>query len=378
MSRETREDLHRNFLLGMCAQRPNARAWHDEPALRARLGLEDNHYDGPIPFKEVVRRLFSWKPLSVPKANLIPCKKADANWFYEIIDDTTGKKTSIPVRVSVTAEHELGIVRSDTGAHIATHGPKYKIHDYEQWLLRLQQTIIGDTLVIMGAGLPRRGAQAYVQVMLPEVAEDDKTGVKFMPFILGSTSLDGSLPTTFGGSTIWVQCDNTRDMALSEGVRAGLVYKAKHTSKSLDTNKIDDVRKALGLIHQTREAMIDELHVLSSIPVNKRQVQKVWDILIPIPDESDSARAYKIATNKQEVLNNTYWSDPMMGNQQGTALGVVQAVNTWQTHYATVRGMERFERNMSNAIAGKASEMDRVAVQAIAQVCNRPELVSAN
>ena len=34
------------------------RAWHNDPALRARLGLEDNHYDEPIPYQEVVRRLF--------------------------------------------------------------------------------------------------------------------------------------------------------------------------------------------------------------------------------------------------------------------------------------------------------------------------------
>ena len=76
--------------------------------------------------------MFSWKPLAVPKANLIPCTKKDANWFYEDIDEETGKKTTVPVRVSVTAEHELGIVRSDTGAHIATHGPRYKIHDYDR------------------------------------------------------------------------------------------------------------------------------------------------------------------------------------------------------------------------------------------------------
>lgn len=375
MSRETWADLQQNFLIGNCDFRP--RAWHNDPALREKLGLEDNHYNGPIPYGEVVRRLFNWKPVAVPKANLIPCKKADANYFYEAIDGH-GNKVVVPVKVSVTEGIEQGIVRSDTLAHIATHSATYQIHDYEQWLLKLQSNVIGDTLTILGAGLPRRGAQAYVQVALPETLKDDKTGIEIFPYVMASTSLDGSLPTTFSAQAIDVVCDNTRDMALRQAERAGRVYKAKHTSKSLEVGRIKDVREALGIIHKFAEDIVAEFQELAAISVNRTQVKKIWDIIIPIPDLKDATqRKITIAENKQEVLNHTYWKDPMMANQQGTALGVVQAVNTYVTHYATVRGAERFERNIENSIKGKFSEIDQMTVQAIATVCNKPELVSS-
>jgi phage/plasmid-like protein (TIGR03299 family) len=374
MSRETREDLQRNFLIGNCKNRPMA--WHNDPALRALLGLEDNHYDEPIPFKEVVRRLFNWKPVSVPKANLIPCKKSDANWFMEH-EDENGAKATVPVRVSIT-DTEQGIIRSDTGEHIATHGAGYKIHDYEQWLLRLQSNIIGDSLTILGAGLPRQGAQAYVQVALPNTAFDDKTGLSFLPYIMGSTSLDGSLPTTFGAQSLLVVCDNTRDMALRQGAATGRVYKAKHTSKSLETNRIKDVRESLSIIHQQADNTIAEFHELAAIPVNRREFVKVLDVILPEPAEDASKRSRTIWENKRDTLSNTYFKDPMMNNMQGTALGVIQAINTYETHYATVKSVSRFERNITKTIKGDFGELDRATVAALAQVLDRPELVSAN
>lgn len=390
MSLETREDLQRNFLIGNCKNRP--RAWHNDPALRAALGLEDNHYDDPIPYAEVTRRLFNWKALSVPKANLIPVSKADANWFYETIkldrngepvrDKETGEfvKVVVPVRVSPTDEQ--GIVRSDTGEHIATHSKKYRIHDYESWLLQLQSNVIGDTLTVLGAGLPKRGAQAYVQVALPDTCKDDTTGIEFLPYIMASTSLDGTLPTTFSAQSLLVVCDNTRNMALRSAERSGRIYKAKHTSKSLDENKITEVRQALGIIHKTADDMIAEFHELAAIPVTRRQVIKVLDIILPLPKEDEaSQRSITIQTNKRDSFLDVYNDrDPetkgMMDNQQGTALGLIQGFNTWNTHVKSVKG-SRFERNMERAISGEIGDFDIEVMQALATVLDRPELVSS-
>lgn len=390
MSLETREDLQRNFLIGNCKFRKFAgglefQAWHNDPKLRERLGLEDNHYPGPIPQKDVVRRLFGWKPVSVPKANLIPCDKKDANWFMpqEIEDPTTGEVTIIhvPVQVSVTSDYEQGIVRSDTHAHIATHGADYRIHDYEEWLLKLQQKILNTKeLNIFGAGLPKRGAQAYVQVGVPETMKDDKLGIEFLPYIMASTSVDGSLPSTFSAQSIDVVCDNTRNMALRQAESSGRIYKAKHTSRSLDTSRLNDVRAALRLIHQTAEGLVSEYRELASISMTRLQVNKTWDLIIPIPKPEDATdRSINIAKNRRDALIDVYndrgTTKGMMGNQQGTALGIVQAVNTWTTHVKTVHG-NRFERNIERTLKNKFDEVDQATVKAIATVMNRPELVS--
>ncbi len=122
---------------------------------------------------------------------------------------------------------------------------------------------------------------------------------------------------------------------------------------------------------------------LASISVTNRNLIKVMDIIIPIPDEGDaSQRAITIAQNKRDSLMDVYHdvhedTAGMMGNQQGTALGVVQAVNTWMHYVAATRGSSRFERNIDRMLTGKFDDIDRQTVSALATVLNKPELVKA-
>lgn len=377
MSMETREWLNQYILVGNCAKRPNA--WHDDPELRRVLGLPSNHFAEPVPYKVVVERLFNWKAKAVPTANLIPCTKRDANYFLPEDVSIGGKtlKAGTPVRLSVSTRQ--GIVRDDTDAELGSHGAGYRIHDYEKWLLQLQSNVIGDSLSILGAGLLRNGAQAFVQVALPETVFDDSTGFDFWPYIMASTSLDGSIPTTFGAQNLFVVCDNTRNIALRQSESSGRIYKAKHTSGSLDVGRIKDVRQSLGIIHRTADNMIAELHELAAIKVTPRQWVKVMDIIYPMPDPADSPSKISVTRreNMREVLNHTYHRDPMCRDYKGTALGAVHAFNTFETHYRTVQG-NRVERNLEKVITGKIGDHDQLVIKAVAEATNHPELVSAN
>jgi len=378
MSQETSRWLNEFILVGNCANRP--KAWHDNPELRERLGLPSNHFEGPIPYKTVKERLFPWTPMSVPTANLVPCERKDANFFLPQDLSLGGEdfKQGQPVKIVVVPDMQ-GVVRSDNHLELGHHSDEYRIHNYERWLMQLQANVIGDTLTILGAGLLRNGAQAFVQVALPETSHDETTGAEFWPYIMGSTSLDGSIPTTFSGQTLYVVCDNTRNAALHQAESSGRIYKARHTSKSLDYNRIKDVRQALRIIHQTNDAMMDELHELASIPVTTQQWVKVMNEIFPMPDAKDpetTKRKMSIAENKREVLNHTYHRDPMSAQWRGTALGVVQALNTYETHYRTVKG-NRVERNLDKAIRGQFGEVDQKSVIALAKVLDRPELVAA-
>jgi hypothetical protein len=59
---------------------------------------------------------------------------------------------------------------------------------------------------------------------------------------------------------------------------------------------------------------------------------------------------------KREQLHDLWHKDPRVTPWKGTAWGVVQAVNTWQTHVQTVRGAHRFERQMTNALDGSTGD----------------------
>jgi len=357
--------------------------------MKAMQGKEPNHYPGGIPYADVVRRLFDWKPILARTGNFIPCKKADADYWLPkldsdgepIVNPEDGKPLVQPVKV-VEVPDMRGVVRSDNHLELGHHSSKWKIHDYEEWLLKLQSNVIGDSLDIWSAILLRNGAQACVQVALPETAHDDTTGMDFVPYIHAYTSLDSSLATTFAAQTLLIVCDNTMHAANRAARRRQ--YKAKHTSGSLSTNKIDEVRTALSLIHQEADNSLAFFHELAAITVPDKKWVEVMDIILPPVDEKKSdgkvtnSRYVKARETKRELMNSTYHDDPMANTWKGTALGVVQAVNTYATHYATLRGNTRVQRNAAKLVDGEFARVDSSTLAALAQVMELPELVSSN
>lgn len=381
MGMETSEWYNNFCLIGHTDKR--GKAWHYQEAMQ---GDEPNHYPSGIPYADVVRRLFDWKPILVRTGNFVPCKKADANYFLPkldsdgtpIVNPDTGKEIVQPVRV-MEVPGSSSVIRSDNYLHLAHHSKKWKIHDYEEWLLKLQSNVIGDTLDIWSAILLRNGAQACIQAALPETAHDDTTGMDFVPYIHAYTSLDSSLATTFAAQTLLIVCDNTMHAANRNADGAGRVYKAKHTSGSLSTNKIDEVRTALSLLHQEADNSLAFFHELAAIKVPDKKWVEVMDIILPPKDpESSAARYVKARETKREHMNSVYHEDPMANTWKGTALGVVQAINTYATHYASLRGNTRVQRNAAKLIDGEFEKVDSATLAALAEVLDKPELVSTN
>lgn len=379
MGMETAEWYNTMCLIGWETKR--GKGWHYQAALQ---GAEPNHYPQGIPYADVVRRLFSWKPERVRTGNFIPCKVKEADIMLpawdendEAILDEDGKPIKLPFKVAEVPGMR-GVVRSDNYLELGHHTAKYRIHDYEEWLLKLQSNVIGDTLDIWSAILLRNGAQACVQVALPETAHDDKTGMDFVPYIHAYTSLDGSLSTTFAAQTLLIVCDNTMMAANRNAEKSGRQQRFKHTSLSLSTDRVTEVRQALSIIHQTAENSINFFHELAAVKVPEKKWVEVMDIIMPLPEDGAIARKVTRINNERELLNSTYHSDPMANTWKGTALGVIQAVNTYQTHYATVRGATRAQRNASKIVRGDFARSDLATLDALSNVLNLPDLAISN
>ena len=379
MGMETMEWYNNFCLIGHTDKR--SKAWH---YMESMQGDEPNHYPGAVPYADVVRRLFGWKPLKTRTANLVPCaaKDADMRIVKRDIENQPvlgkdGNPVTIPVRV-VEVDDMRGIVRSDNFLELGHHSWKYQIHDYEEWLLKLQSNILGDSLDIWSAILLRNGAQACVQAALPETVHDDSTGMDFVPYIHAYTSLDGSLATTFAAQTLLIVCDNTMTAANRNADNAGRQYRAKHTRGSLGGDKINEVRQALSILSQSAEESLSFFKELGSIKVPEKKWIEVMDIILPPGDEkTDTARSLTIKDNKRQLLNSTYHDDPMANTWKGTALGVVQAVNTYATHYASIKGGSRVQRNTSKIVSGEFAKVDLQTMKALSEVLDRPELLVA-
>ncbi|NJP91611.1 DUF932 domain-containing protein [Nonomuraea sp. FMUSA5-5] len=344
MSAETLTWLNQNTLIGFTGKRGTA--WHYRAS---QQGDEPNHYPGPIPVDDVKRRLFHWEPI-----------EGSIETTYLTGDGVT----------RLTDPDRKAIIRPDTGSVLGVFKQGFRIHEYKRWLVDHIETILDDDLSIGSAGLLKGGAVAWVQVEIPETCTTPE-GVAFRPFLSGATSLDGSLSSTYQTGAQLIVCDNTLSAALATSNAKRV--KIKHSRRSLD--HVVDVRDALGIIHQIADGFAAEVQRLCQVDVSRKDWTAFLDKHTPVPAEHGRKRT--MAENKRHALHHLWTYDRRVRPWQGTAFGVVQAVNTFTHHEQTVRGAVRAERNMHRMVTGGVDDLDLGTLQTLEAVLNRPLLSKA-
>jgi phage/plasmid-like protein (TIGR03299 family) len=337
MSQETSSWLNQNTLIGFTEKR--GKAWHYRASDQ---GAESNHYPDAIPVDDIKRRLFFWEPV---------CGDVTTTYY-----DSTGVKTT---QTDITRKT---IVRPDTGDVFGIFKQGYQPHGYSTWLVDHVETFLSDELQPASAGLLKGGAVAWVQVEAEETHFAE--GFGYRPFITAATSLDGSLATTYLAGSQAVVCDNTLAAAYAD---KSARVKIRHSLNSLSDNKVLDVRQALGLLEQTTIAFSDTLKALTADAVSADRWARFLDKFVPVPQEE--GRGKTLAANKRDALVNLYQSDERVTPWAGTALGVLQAVNTYNTHLANIRGdAHRVERNQLSVLKGDSEKADTKALELLASV----------
>lgn len=359
MSKETAQWLNTNTLIGFTGKRGHA--WHYRSNLQS---AEPNHYPGPVPVDDVRRRLFNWEPepwevyarkpgpVRLDIAEMLAQPGEDAMASYAL--DALGLRHQ---------ENRQAITRSDNEHVMGIFTGGYEPHPYDEWLLTTVANILDDELHIGSAGLLRGGAVAWVSVemednvVLPE-------GVEFRPFLLATTSFDGSLATTFGRKVTNVVCDNTHGIAMNE---RGQEVKIRHSRNS--RLRLTEAREALGVLHQITDDFANEVSRLCSVSVSDREWAEFLNSHAPLPEQDGKGRT--MAERKRETLTRLYDHDQRVAPWRGTAWGVVQAVNTYTHHEGIVRGADRAERNMLNAVTGRTDDLDKQTLETLRKAQNK-------
>jgi len=199
-------------------------------------------------------------------------------------------------------------------------------------------------------------AIAWVEVSMPETITTPE-GVAFRPNLLATTSFDGSIATTYKRTVTDTVCDNTRELALSE---AGQEFKVKHSRHS--RAQLGPARQALAMVHTLAGDFAAEVAKLCATTVTPGQWERFLDTQVPTTEPTTgrplTGRALTLAEHKRQTLDRLYRRDPRVAPWTGTTHGVLQAVNTYDTHEGTVRG-NRAERNSLKTINGEFGRLDR-------------------
>lgn len=348
MSKETSRWLNTLTLIGFVLKR--GQAWHYRAS---EQGTEPNHYDGAIPVADVIRRLFSWR-------------FAEGNVKSDYYDPSGRVAAPITIRDGSrkTIIRPYGALGDDDAGEIL-YIPKsgFKIHGYEQWLIRNVETLLdddADNVGIASAGLLKGGAVAWVQFELPETRQVE--GFDFRPYVTAATSVDGSLSSTYLKGAQAVVCDNTLDGAL---LGADSHFKIRHSTNSL--SRIGEVRERLGIqIGIVGDEFEAEFKELIATTVTPKQFSQALDL--QVPREGLTGRGLTIADNHRQSLTDLWNSDPRVTQWKGTAFGWLQANNTWAHHIQGVRGDSRVQRNMLKAVTGSFAKDDAEALSNLRKV----------
>lgn len=336
MSEESSFWLNNYTLIGYTDTR--GYAWHYRESSQ---GTRPNHYPGSIPVEDVIERLFNFEVLDAP--------------IYIINGE--GEYVEVPNRKAMVTDDTYDVLGVFKGG--------YRGHAYKEWLIDNVAVLLsknGHELGIGSAGLLKNRAQAWVSIEMPENITTPE-GVSFRPYILGATSYDGSIATTNSCVNQLTVCDNTLAVALSEG---GRKFKVKHSKYS--TLKIGEARQAMGIIFEMADDFKAEVAKLTSWKVSEAQFESLLSNVVPVPEEK--GRAQTMATNKRDQIVKLYRADERAAAWNGTAFGVLQAFNTYNHHYANIKGnAPRVVRNMENVISGKMADADNNILEALEVVC---------
>lgn len=337
MSRETLNWLNENVLVGFTEKRGNA--WH------YRKGA-DNHYVGPIPIDDVRKRLFDWTAVENPV----------------ILGHDTSDGVTVPDGVIPGYK---AISHSKTGHVFQLAKASWTPHQYSEWLLTNVEHILDDDLHIGTAGLLKQGGQAWVQVEVPETMEF-AGGIKARPFLLATTSLDGSLATTYSGSVTNTVCDNTMAIALRQ--HGGFRKRIRHSTNSL--GRIHDVREALGIVHTLADTFGKQVEELLNQHITDQQFYRLVEGMVPLPENPKKAMAaFKAAQKKRAHLMDMYRFDVRAASWKGTALGAWAAFNTYDQHETKLRNeTNRVERNARRMVEGKQNAFDTTVLSRIMEL----------
>lgn len=358
MSKETLLHLNTQQLIGDAAIRGTA--WHYRLDLQ---GEEPNHYDGAIPVADVLRRLFSWHAIEVAGTMEVPM-----NLDSEDIDKTYINEAGHYVQSRPTGKKI--IITDDTFEYLGDFKLGYKMHQYDEWLVETVAKILGGDLHITGAGLLANRCVAWVEVGVSETIKTPE-GVEFRPLLLGSTSHNGSLATTFGRKINHTVCDNTLEANLRDTTQS---IKIKHSRYS--HLRLNDARQALAIIEQTAADFSAEVAELCSWSVSQTEWSALKDALVPVDAEQMTKKAVTMATTKRDQLESLWTVDERVAPWAGTAFGVLQAYNTYNQHIKAVRLTGRGERNQLDVLEGNSGKADAAVIEALTAVTGR-ELVNA-
>ena len=253
------------------------------------------------------------------------------------------------------------LYRKDNGLPLGEVSNRYKIHQPRQILGFFNDILKLGNARMETAGTLHGGRKFWAMARIADAADALCKGDEVRAYLLATTSVDGSGPTTVTETTTCVVCSNTLQMALNgKGERIRIPHS---TEFSADVMK--QVQDRLATTAKTFGAFMSAGKALAKIRVTEEAAARfVEDLLrerkvIAAEDPAKSKGYVKIL----ELFNGGQMGADLK-SRKGTAWGLVNAVTEWVDHNEKRTGSAAVETAwfgwgdaLKSAALGKALEL---------------------
>ena len=270
----------------------------------------------------------------------------------------------------LTAPNSFHMVRSDTGVSLSVMSKRYKpVQPAEVMAFFRDFILTDDRFTLETAGVLKGGNVIWA---LAKFADPMTVcGDAHVPYVLLTTSYNGTLATTAQGTMIRVVCNNTLTASIYGGERA--VVKVPHykdfNRESVKTDAVDRLASIVaGYAHYKALG-----EALAGVRLAAFQVEGLFKRLTidkAAKGDLDKAPTTK-ARNQLEALLDAYRATLNEGTEGGTAWAALNGVTRYVDHSRTTRdtqGDGASGARMASSVLGSGAAMKKEAVSILAEL----------
>ena len=253
-------------------------------------------------------------------------KAASLDWsvskrplFYEKADEEVA---------SIQVPNFVATVRDSDDAYLGMVTPTYQIVQ-NSVLAELGDALKGEGADYHTAGSLFGGRIVWLQAVLDRAITINGDPSKYAAYLLITAGHDGNHPVQFANTPTRVVCANTCHMAL-DGAKAKISL--RHTANI--ANRLDEVRKALGMANQYIDRFETVANQMAAVPMSLMEIGLFTEKLLPSNPEVE--HAYRTEAQRQEIID-LFSNSPTLDGVAPSAYRAFQATCEWADHFAPVR-----------------------------------------
>ena len=257
----------------------------------------------------------------------------------------------IPAQMLQSIEDKLVLFRSDTGAPLGVVSDSYKVVQPREVLEFFREWAQANACTIESAGVLFGGKRYFATAKMSDgvfVGEGDKV----VPYVLLSTSADGSLATEGRITTVRVVCNNTLRLA-SKGASS---FRVSHRTAF----KAEECRTIIESAHEEFGAFMDMSRKLASIKVESRLAEDMTTLLLTTPTRNADAARDSAGFTKIMSLFSGGGKGSTLESSRETAWGWLNSATEFVDHHVRARSDEN---RTAAALWGPGADLKQRAVE---------------